>query len=291
MPGVISFFISVGSLLNSTLALIKRRMAWQIFLFCAGVGLPWSSETNFWTMRQCGRNFWEQHSKEEWCGTSQRKKNVRNPSTEMTGRPGYIPAGNVYNWSKHTTLPTSQSPWTNISISIFESSSCRDLCLRTQLTGLRPSVATHFWGGVCLLFVVALDLEGFYITLVSNKFTNWAVIQMGEKWEKGGSTVKIGLENSSILHWFFFDAEKVLVYIRSVACHWLQSKYQNVKPHTHEITQGMLIDHANCMLLWGGTWWCEGGWLTRFYLEVCHVNVKYVCAAAQTTGCWRWPRW
>jgi len=37
----------------------------------------------------------------------------------------------------------------------------------TQLTGLRLCVATHFFGGVCVPCVVALDLQRFHITLVS----------------------------------------------------------------------------------------------------------------------------
>jgi len=40
---------------------------------------------------------------------------------------------------------------------------------------------------------------------------------VGEKREKVGFTIKIGLNKPSLLHYFFFDAKKVIVIIHSVA--------------------------------------------------------------------------
>ena len=163
-------------------------------------------------MQQFSRDSWEQHPKEEWggLGTSQRKKDVWNPSIEMTGWPRHIPPGNVYNWLKHTTLPTSQSPWTNNSTWTFDSSSCRDLCLWKKLTDLRQSVATHFWGGVCVLCVVALDLKGFYITLVSHTVTGWTVIQWWKNGKRGGQQSKLDWKPPVFYTDFFLMRKKYL---------------------------------------------------------------------------------
>jgi len=172
-------------------------------------------------MRWCGLDSWEQHSKEEWCGTSQRQKDVRNPIIKMIGRPGHIPSGNVYNWSKHTTLPTSQSPWTNNSTWTFKSSSGRDLCLRTQLTGLRPSVATHFLGGFCILCVVALNLKGFYITLVSHTVTGSVVIPWGKDGKGGGQRSKLDRKPPVFYTDFFLSGKSTCIHTQR--CVWLTS--------------------------------------------------------------------
>jgi len=106
----------------------------------------------------------------------------------------------------------------------------------TQLTGLRPCVATHFFGGVCVPCVVALDLKGFNITLVSHTVTGWAVIPWGKNGKRGGSRSKLDWKNP-VYYTDSFLMRKKYVYIHSVSCDWLQSKYQNVKPHTNKITQ------------------------------------------------------
>ena len=55
----------------------------------------------------------------------------------------------------------------------------------TQLTGLRPCIVTHFFGGIYVPYVVALDLRGFYCTLVSHTVTDWEVIPWGENGKRG----------------------------------------------------------------------------------------------------------
>ena len=81
----------------------------------------------------------------------------------------------------------------------------------------------------------------FYITLVSHTVTlaGWAVIpwRKNAKSLRVGSRPKLDWKNPVLYTDFFFDAKQVLAYVHGVAWDWLQSKYQNVKPHTNKITQ------------------------------------------------------
>ena len=82
----------------------------------------------------------------------------------------------------------------------------------TQLTGLRPCVATHFFGGVCVPCVVALHLKGVYITLVSHAVTGWAVIPWGKIRKRGGPRSKLDWKPLLFYKDFFLMRKKYYTY-------------------------------------------------------------------------------
>jgi len=94
-----------------------------------------------------------------------------------------------------------------------------------------------FWGGLPPLRCCVAPWKVLYYSSLSHSHRLRGGT-VGGKRKKGGVTVKIGLERPSLLHWFFSDANKVLVYIHSIQeCVWLTSvkvsKYKTSHKYNH----------------------------------------------------------
>jgi len=93
--------------------------------------------------------------------------------------------------------------------------------------------------------------------------------------------VKIGLKKPTLLHSFSCLMQKKYLYSWTVACDWLQSKYQNVKPHTSVKSQVFWIR----ILLW--LYLNKGGCLHGEDMDITHrrqpQNTNNSCGGGHLT--------